>query len=216
MKRAAARRVSAFAPNGASAASASAISASRRARAPAAPKRRHQRGLAGGGILAGGLADGGGVAFDVEQVVGDLERLADRRAIAVDAGARVPHRPARGWRRPGRQSESARRSSSPARSRSRFRQARACRRSGLRRRDRASARRPCRRGRPRARARTPARCAPPDRDATSARAITSNARVSRASPARIAVAWSNALCTVGRPRRRSSSSMAGRSSCTSE
>ena len=37
-----------------------------------------QRRLAGGGVLAGGFAERGGVAFDVEQVVGDLERLAER------------------------------------------------------------------------------------------------------------------------------------------
>ena len=37
-----------------------------------------------------------------------------------------------------------------------------------------------------------------------------------ASPARIAVASSKATCTVGWPRRSASSSIAGRSSCTSE
>jgi len=37
----------------------------------------------------GGLADGLGIALDVEPVVGDLECLADRRAITVDAGARL-------------------------------------------------------------------------------------------------------------------------------
>ena len=50
----------------------------------------------------------------------------------------------------------------------------------------------------------------------SGRASTSKANVSSPSPARIAVASSNFLCAVGRPRRRSSSSIAGRSSCTSE
>jgi hypothetical protein len=43
-----------------------------------------------------------------------------------------------------------------------------------------------------------------------------NATVKSASPARIAVHSSKALCTVGLPRRRSSLSMAGKSSCTSE
>ncbi len=47
-------------------------------------------------------------------------------------------------------------------------------------------------------------------------AMISKARVRRLSPARMAVASSNAICTVGLPRLRSSSSMAGRSSCTSE
>ena len=40
--------------------------------------------------------------------------------------------------------------------------------------------------------------------------------VSNESPARIAVASPNFLCVVGFPRRKSSSSIAGRSSCTSE
>ena len=48
-----------------------------------------QRGLAVGGILAGGLAECGGVAFDVEQIVGDLERLADHLAVAVHGVALV-------------------------------------------------------------------------------------------------------------------------------
>ena len=48
---------------------------------------RDQCGLAGGGVLGGGFAERGAVAFDVEQVVGDLERLADRRAVTVDVGA---------------------------------------------------------------------------------------------------------------------------------
>ncbi len=51
---------------------------------------------------------------------------------------------------------------------------------------------------------------------TGASASTSKASDCRASPASIAVASSKATCTVGRPRRRASSSMAGRSSCTSE
>jgi hypothetical protein len=42
-----------------------------------------------------------------------------------------------------------------------------------------------------------------------------NAAVSSPSPARIAIASPNAMWTVGRPRRSSSSSIAGRSSCTS-
>ena len=50
----------------------------------------------------------------------------------------------------------------------------------------------------------------------SARASAENARVCSASPARIALASSKATCTVGWPRRRASSSIAGRSSWTSE
>ena len=49
-----------------------------------------------------------------------------------------------------------------------------------------------------------------------ARASSSKARASSASPASTAIASPYATCTVGRPRRRSSSSMHGRSSCTSE
>ena len=47
-------------------------------------------------------------------------------------------------------------------------------------------------------------------------ANTSKASVNRASPARMAVASSNALWHVGRPRRKSSLSNAGRSSWISE
>src|SRR4249919_4291948 len=47
-------------------------------------------------------------------------------------------------------------------------------------------------------------------------ASTEKASACRASPARMAVASSQATCTVGRPRRKASSSIAGRSSCTSE
>jgi len=50
-----------------------------------------QRRLAGGGVLAGGLAERRRIALDVEQIVGDLEGLADRRAIAIERGA--PWRP---------------------------------------------------------------------------------------------------------------------------
>ena len=38
-------------------------------------------------VLAGGLAQRGGVAFDVEQVVGDLKGFTDRRAVARDGGS---------------------------------------------------------------------------------------------------------------------------------
>src|SRR5262249_53273041 len=42
------------------------------------PQHTDQRRLVGGGILAGGLADSGRIAFEVEQVVGDLEGFAER------------------------------------------------------------------------------------------------------------------------------------------
>ena len=50
----------------------------------------------------------------------------------------------------------------------------------------------------------------------SSRVMMSNANVSRPSPARIAVASSVFLCSVGRPRRKSLLSIAGRSSWISE
>ena len=71
-------------------------------------------------------------------------------------------------------------------------------------------------GRPLAPAATPARSARRDRHAPRASASSPKASVSSASPARIAVASSNALCTRACRGRASSSSIAGRSSCTSE
>src|SRR5579872_2872689 len=44
----------------------------------------HHGGLAGLGVFAGRFADQRGVAFEIEEVVGDLEGLADRNAIAVE------------------------------------------------------------------------------------------------------------------------------------
>src|SRR6266852_2103572 len=41
-------------------------------------------GLAEGRILAGRLAEGRGIAFDVEQIVGDLEGFAERAAVIVE------------------------------------------------------------------------------------------------------------------------------------
>ena len=52
------------------------------------PSTSTKRRLAGGGVLARRLAERGGVAFDVEQIVGDLEGLADGDAVALDAGHR--------------------------------------------------------------------------------------------------------------------------------
>ena len=40
--------------------------------------------LAGGGVLAGLFADQRRIAFDIEEIVGDLKRLADRRAVAFE------------------------------------------------------------------------------------------------------------------------------------
>ncbi len=41
-------------------------------------------GLAGGGILAGFLAERCRIAFDIEQIVGDLEGFAERAAVIVE------------------------------------------------------------------------------------------------------------------------------------
>ena len=85
-------RISARSPKIAKASSASLMRVLRRALAVATPEDSDQRRFAGGGVLAGGLAEGRAVAFDVEQVVGDLKRLPDRRAEALE---RVAFRNAR-------------------------------------------------------------------------------------------------------------------------
>src|SRR5262249_59261460 len=51
---------------------------------PGGSKRAHQGRLAGSRILARSFAERFGVALDIEQVVGNLESLADRRAIAIN------------------------------------------------------------------------------------------------------------------------------------
>src|SRR5262249_57143857 len=51
---------------------------------PGGSKRAHQGRLAGSRILARSLAERFGVALDIEQVVSNLESLADRRAIAIN------------------------------------------------------------------------------------------------------------------------------------
>ncbi len=75
-------------------------------------------------------------------------------------------------------------------------------------------RRSCRSSPPPRRPPRPLARAPRVRRAAGSRARHSSAWLSSASPARIASASSNCLCAVGRPRRRSSSSSAGRSSWT--
>src|SRR3546814_4540613 len=52
------------------------------------PDQRGEGGLVLLRVLAGGLAEGGAVAFDVEQVVADLEGQAERVGEAVEAFAR--------------------------------------------------------------------------------------------------------------------------------
>src|SRR3546814_15165178 len=49
------------------------------------PDQRGEGGLVLLRVLAGGLAEGGAVAFDVEQVVADLEGQAERVGEAVEA-----------------------------------------------------------------------------------------------------------------------------------
>src|SRR6202051_3536003 len=48
------------------------------------PELGDEGGLAQGGVLAGLFAERRRVAFDVEQIVGDLEGLAERAAIIVE------------------------------------------------------------------------------------------------------------------------------------
>ena len=47
----------------------------------------HHRRFARHGVLAGRFADQSRIAFDVEQVIGDLERLADCRPVTLERGA---------------------------------------------------------------------------------------------------------------------------------
>ena len=85
-KRAAALSTPALPPNGASVVSASPTGRTASARLVDAEDRDGGR-LVGVGVLAGRLADRGGVALDIENVVGDLERLADNGPEAVERGA---------------------------------------------------------------------------------------------------------------------------------
>src|SRR5258707_4464580 len=48
------------------------------------PELGDEGGLAEGGVLAGLFAEGCGIAFDVEQVVGDLKGFAERAAVIVE------------------------------------------------------------------------------------------------------------------------------------
>ena len=186
---------------------------------PAAPwrsprrLRRMQRRL--GRVLARRLAHGCGVALDVEQVVGDLESEADGGAVAGQ-GTALPA-PARPRMAPASQRE--------AQQRARLHRLQPLHVGGGRAATDARASPPPDRG-----ICPPAMPAPPEATASPATRSAriagsacaagadriSNARVSSASPARIAVHSSKALCTVGRPRRRSSLSMAGRSSWINE
>ncbi len=87
------------------------------ARAPVTPSTATKVALPAAGILAGGFASAGAVAFDVEQIVGDLERFGRSRRHSASIGlqARIGIGLSKKQRRRDRQSASARRSSSPAR-----------------------------------------------------------------------------------------------------
>ena len=69
---------------------------------PLDPQHRDHRRLAGGGVLAGGLAGLLRAAFGVQQIIGDLERRAEVAAIGGqhDAAAATARGP--GSRRPRR------------------------------------------------------------------------------------------------------------------
>ena len=168
------------------------------------------------GILADALAQLGLVALDVEQVVDDLERQSDGLAVTVERLDAT----SRGLRR-SRPPCAAGRGAVP----------RSCGGGSPRAPQGSPASRPCRvppwparfalrpGGRPSGRPPCPTGPAASARIAThrsaavpglTSRATTSNASVNRPSPARIAVASSNALWQVDRPRRKSSSSIAGK------
>src|SRR5215470_9951685 len=51
-------------------------------------ERRDKCRFARGGVLARGFAERLGITLNVKQIVGDLERLADRDAVAIDIGER--------------------------------------------------------------------------------------------------------------------------------
>ena len=173
-----------------------------------------ERRLALLAVLAGALAQRFGRGLPVEDVVGDLEGGARARGRRRSSRARSSASAPPTMAPASTEKAGSRRSSSPAagdvglvelgRAVAAFRR-------------RSSIWPPTMPPRPEARARPStrsARTAAPDR--SPARPAMSKASVSSASPARMAVASSNALCTVGWPRRRSSSSIAGRSSWTSE
>src|SRR5262249_40215882 len=144
-------------------------------RAQARPRARRSENaddgcLAGLGVLAGLLADERRIAFDIEQIVRDLERLADGGAVEFER---------RTLRRVGLSEDAAGAASEPeegpgsprpARGRPRAGPAAGVRRhrGGPGRKDRASGRRPPRRDRRRAPTPARARSAPPRWDASRA------------------------------------------------
>ena len=166
-----------------------------------------------GSILACGLADSRAVAFDIENVVADLESQTDAMAVAIEC---VEQHRRRGSRRPARQGArwrgSGRRSCARAcvRVRSRVKRLPTAARS--------SAWPPAMPCEPQAAAsvRNISTCVEVSSASAGSLASTSNASACSASPARIAVASPKATWQVGRPRRSASSSIAGRSSWTSE
>ena len=177
------------------------------------PELGDEGGLAQRRVLPGLLAERRGVALDVEQIVGDLEGFAERAAVIVERLIFLRRGLAEDRAGDAADSATARRSSSAAAARRRPARGR---RTGPRRRDRASGRRPCRRFPMRAPARGSAAAARSASLWISSRVMMSKASVNSPSPARIAVASSVFLCSVGRPRRRSLLSIAGRSSWISE
>ena len=128
------------------------------------------------------------------------------------AAAAAPGRSARGSRPTPPPSRTAPRSSAPAGRSIAVEVERRARPS--RRRCRAPGRRPCPRAPAACASRQTSRACSRGSIAACGAARISKASVCSASPASTAVASSQALCTVGLPRRRSSSSMQGRSSCT--
>ena len=86
-KRAASMSMAALSPKGWSASSASATSPASRALAPSTPSSADERGLAARRVLGHGLAHGLGVALRIEQIVGELEGLAERARVGFQRGA---------------------------------------------------------------------------------------------------------------------------------
>ena len=188
-------------------------SSSRASRARAVQaQQRDVGGLVARGVLAGGLAQRVRIGRDVEDVVDHLEGQAHGRAVVAQrreraggdrAAAGRAHLDAALQQRAGLQAMH-------------LAQLRFVERAGRRWPGRSPGRRPCPGCRPRAPAGGTGWPAPRARRSSPSGVSSSKASACSASPASSASASPNFTCTVGLPRRSTSLSMHGRSSCTSE
>ena len=75
------------------------------------PQQAQECRLVGGRIFSRRLADRGCIAFDIEQVIGDLKCFADRRTVTFERRTRLCGGPRRAWLHSRRQTSAALRSS---------------------------------------------------------------------------------------------------------